>query len=69
MTGTITVNNNNGGIVVTALNDLTTEGFETMTFSLSVLGLISQVVINDTSVTPAPINYYLTLTNNMQVIE
>lgn len=64
LTGTITVNNNNGGIVVTALNDLTTEGFETMTFSLPALGLISQVVINDTSVTPAPINYYLTLTNS-----
>jgi hypothetical protein len=64
LTGTITVNNNSGGIVVTALNDLTTEGFETMTFSLPTLGLISQVVINDTSVTPAPINYYLTLTNS-----
>lgn len=64
LTGTITVNNNNGGIVVAALSDLTTEGFETMTFSLPALGLISQVVINDTSVTPAPINYYLTLTNS-----
>lgn len=62
LTGTITVRNNLAALTVKAIEDAVTEtGTETMVFNIPSLGLSKQVRILDTSQTPAPINYTLTL--------
>ena len=62
LTGNFTINNNLGSVTIRAIEDLTTEsGTETMTFSVPSLGLVKQVNIIDSSTTPDPINYTMTL--------
>ena len=62
LTGSLTINNNLGAVTIKAHEDATTEsGTETMTFSIPSLGLVKQVNIIDTSTTPDPINYTMTL--------
>ena len=63
LTGTLTVNDNAAGIAVKFLEDFETEGKETITFEIPSLGKVVRVAIRDTSVTPEPINYSLTLLN------
>ncbi|MDC3266294.1 hypothetical protein OAU13_00045 [bacterium] len=63
LTGNFTINKNIGSVTIRAIEDATTEGNETMTLSIPSLGsnFTKSVRILDTSLTPDPINYTLTL--------
>ena len=52
LTGNITINNNVGVLTVTSTADNSTEGDETLTFTLDVNGAVQNVTIRDTSLNP-----------------
>lgn len=71
LTGNIVMNSNTGSVIFSLSEDLTTEGAETLTFTLASTdslgtatgGLSQNVTINDTSQTFVP-DYTLTVTNS-----
>jgi hypothetical protein len=54
MGGVFTINNGIGSVTITAKNDETSEGAETLTCSVPAFGLQQSIQINDTSTSPSP---------------
>ena len=63
LTGNFTVNNNTATLVITASEDQTTEGAETLQLALNNGADSISIVINDTSQTPFNADYVISVTN------
>jgi plastocyanin len=64
LTGNFTVQNNTDYVDFTLANDLSTEGTETVTFALDNSADSLDITVNDTSTTPPPATYTISVTAN-----